>query len=635
MVEIDRRQFLKHAGMTALTGAVVTSVALRRWPSVAEPPRRWDDPAVWPSGRVPGPGEIAQVATAVLLDRDASVGGLTIEPGGSLSFAADRSVALESTGNVIVSGHLTMTPSSPSVTHTLRFRQVNEAAFQGGGMDPLASDVGLWVMGQGRLDLRGSPKQGWGYESTGSGWAQGDELIATPVAPGDFAGFRQVQLGGPVPASYRPSEVLNLTRNVRVEATPQGRSHVFIRSSAVQRIEYVQFRHLGPFGVLGRYPLHFHHCMDGSRGSIVRGVVVREVGNHAFVPHHSHGITFQDCIAYDVVDDAYWWDRRLGRPDEVRRDPTLDELPADDITWEGSVAALVRSFPSNRNHPFRLSGFRLGKGTGNRCVGCVAVGVEGGKNSSGFQWPEGAASVWTFEDNVAHNNRNNGIFVWQNSGNDHLIERFLAYHNGRAGIEHGAYLNGYRYVGGTLYGNATAGIILHALAKTDPTLTFRDWKVEASPVGLLTQKHTLPATVPVQFVGMQFAVPTPVRIDEQDEPSLLDFIASDLEIGDFELRRTVPGMVIRVQNADQAVAIDHQGIAQSIVPFADLEQGSTPASSAPSAPQPSMSETVPPHHPTTSEITQRDKRRNRRRLRRLRGRLSRRRASRSGLRHLR
>jgi hypothetical protein len=359
------------------------------------------------------------------------------------------------------------------------------------------------------------------------------------------------------------------------------------------------------------------------------------VGNHAFVPHHSHGITFQDCIAYDVVDDAYWWDPRLGRGTEKRQNPELQEHPADDIAWERSVAALVRSNPSNPNDPFRLSGFRLGKGTGNRCVGCVAAGVEGGKNSSGFQWPEGAASVWTFEDNVAHNNRNNGIFVWQNSGNDHLIERFLAYHNGRAGIEHGAYLNGYSYVGGTLYGNATAGIILHALAKTDPTLTFRDWKVEASPVGLLTQKHALPATVPVQFVGMQFEVPTPVRIDEQNEPSLLDFIASDLDIGDFELRRTVPGMVIRVQNADQAVAIDHQGIAQRIAPFADLEQGSTPAPSAPPAGQTSMSETVPPHERTTRAIIQPDNRTNRRTLRRLRGRSARRRASRSRLMHLR
>ena len=42
---------------------------------------------------------------------------------------------------------------------------------------------------------------------------------------------------------------------------------------------------------------------------------------------------------------------------------------------------------------------------------------------------------------LSHNNKVNGIFVWQNNPGKSVIDRFVAYHNGKAGIEHGAYKN--------------------------------------------------------------------------------------------------------------------------------------------------------------------------------------------------
>ncbi|MDP8957694.1 MAG: G8 domain-containing protein, partial [Actinomycetota bacterium] len=374
MLHPSRREFLRQFGVTALTGAVVMSAGSRPLAWALGPAKSWSDLSAWPGGKVPGPGDVAAVGGAIVLERDALVAGVVIGPGGSLSFAPDRSVLLESTGNLVVEGQLSMRPSSSAAIHTLRFPDVNDSGFQGGGMDPLNSDVGLWVMGAGRLDLQGSPKQAWGYQSQGTGWQGGDELVATPVSPGDFDGFRSVALGGAVPSSYRAAEVLNLTRNVRLEGSSGGQSHVLIRSTAQQHIENVQLRYMGVGGTLGRYPLHFHHCMDGSRGSVVRGVVVRDSLNHAFVPHNSHGITFRDCIAYDITEDAYWWDPRvqgfLRLSRSEREDPENQEMPANDISWEGCVAALVRG------DRVRLGGFRLGRGTGNRCVGCVAVGVQ-------------------------------------------------------------------------------------------------------------------------------------------------------------------------------------------------------------------------------------------------------------------
>ena len=78
----------------------------------------------------------------------------------------------------------------------------------------------------------------------------------------------------------------------------------------------------------------------------------------------------------------------------------------------------------------------------------------------------------------AHNNSVNGIFVWQNTDRHHVIERFVAFHNGQAGIEHGAYLNSYVYRNVILVGNFLAGVLLHAKADHPGSLRFEDVSID-------------------------------------------------------------------------------------------------------------------------------------------------------------
>jgi hypothetical protein len=262
--------------------------------------------------------------------------------------------------------------------------------------------------------------------------------------------------------------VLNLTRNVRIEGSGNGtasptanhRAHIWIRSDKPQNISYVAIRHMGPRrigngspteSILGRYALHFHHSMDGSRGSIVRGTVIRDAGGHAFATHMSHGVTLQDAISYNTWDEAYWWD------------------PGDeshDIVYDRCVAALVRNDPAYRG--FRLAGFHINQGLRNEIRESVAVGVQGNVDAAGFLWPEGQApngdGIWNFsKGNIAHNNKVDGIFAWQNDSQPHVIADYLAYHNGEAGIDHGAYVNGYHYENSVLYGNGDTALYLKAV----------------------------------------------------------------------------------------------------------------------------------------------------------------------------
>ena len=505
--DASRRAFLRTA---ALGGAafVVAGGAATRWLTRRGTDRHWSDPVTW-DGRTPAEDDVAFVSTRVFLDRDATVAGLVVEPGGALVFDPDSSRTLATRGNVVVRGTLSMEPASTRTVHRLVFRNVSEAAFVGGGMEVLKSDVGLWVMDNGSLRIAGSPKLAWSTAAdalpVGSteitlgddpdGWEVGDELVIAPTLPPTNGGDstrpeeaydiatvsaisdRTVRLssatrfphpGVDVGGGSMTAEVLNLTRNVRIQGTEGGRSHVFIHSMRRQVVKNAALRYMGPrqrseghtVNVLGRYGLHFHMCRNGSRRSVVEGVVVRDCGGHAFVPHTSHGISFTDCISHNTFDEAFWWDG--------------GDL-TDDVILSRCVASLVRSDPSFRG--YRLTGFALGKGVDNTVRDCVAVGIRGNENASGFLWDEGAEGVWTFEDCVAHNNAVNGIFVWQNTGKRHLIDRFVAYHNGKSGIEHGAYLNAYVFRDVSLVGNDEAGVILHAESMGPGELRFERPKV--------------------------------------------------------------------------------------------------------------------------------------------------------------
>ena len=446
---------------------------------------------------------------------------ITVEAGDVLRFDPAHDTTMEISGNLVVEGTLEMKPE-PGISHTLRFVGVDESAFVGGGMEVLESDRGLWVVGSGRLDLVGEEKKGWNRTGTDPTWHGSDELVIAPTAVGQYGvdGFESFTLGSTVPQvddSLPPAEVLNLTRTARIEGTVGGRSHVTIMSSVPQVVRFVAFRHMGPRqptedaseGVTGRYPLHFHMNGEGSRGSIVEGNVIRDSGNRAIVPHGSDGIAVIDNVAYDVFDTPYWWD--LGQGDAT-----------DDTTWTHNFAGYVRSDPAFRG--FENSGFQLGLGDGNVAIDNAAAGIQGNKNCSGFTWPSQGSGLWEFANNVSHNNKCHGIFVWQNNAENHHIDEFVAYRNQDSGINHGAYANDYIYTNLYLFENGEAGIFDHAFAKPDaPGRTHQTWAcvtVVNSPVAvrILPSNSSEEGTNPALFDYLT-TVNTPVLF-EVDQAAL-------------------------------------------------------------------------------------------------------------------
>lgn len=457
---------------------------------------QWSDANTWQGNRVPRAGDKVVIAQGhnVTLDSDVRVAGLEVQDRAILQFAPGKSAQLQTSKNIIVRGTLIMIPRSNAQEQTITFTGVNNSKFSGGGMDPVDSDVGLWVVGNGLLNINGTEKTSWtnlsGSVQQGqttvrlknrpANWLPGDEIFISPtqaatdsVGKAAWEGFdeavitqvtnarvsvaNQLRYDHPQVNNKWTAEVGNLTRNVKIQGTESGNSHIFIRSTKPQNIRYAELRYMGvaqdkpdASKHTGRYAIHFHHGGNGSRGSDVTGVVVHKAANHAYVPHASHGITFKDTIAYNTLGDAYWWDPNTKEAKHAGMSNT-----SDDILIDHAIAAKVNG------KGIRLGGFRLAEGSStNTLKNSVAVGVVGGEQSAGFTW-QGGATPWNFNNNIAHNNKLNGIIVWQNDGKDHLIKDFTAYHN-HTGIFHGAYKNHYVYRDSTLYANKEAGIFLHA-----------------------------------------------------------------------------------------------------------------------------------------------------------------------------
>lgn len=644
----------------------------------------WNVASTWSGGIIPSSAMSVTIAVGhvVTLNSDSTVVGVTVQSGAELRYLPSASVALSSTGNVLVYGKLSMKPASAAIVHTLRFVDINEADFVGGGMSPIASDVGLWVMCDqetetemplcvqgtpgGTLDLQGTAKAAWlraqgglfagatqiTLSSAPTGWQVGDTLIIAPtespsVGTGSWSGFEGrtiTAINGNVvtlntaltrahPAVVNPwngdvytPEVANLSRNVRIWGTGNGlaplagngRSHIFVKSTEAQSIKYVSLRYMGPrksdaqytAPVLGRYALHFHFNEDASRGSIVEGVVCQDAGNHCFVPHASHGITFGDILSYNTFDEPVFWDAPPCQncPEEAIND-------SHDITIDRALVMLVRVDPEHQGS--RLSGFILRKGNNNSITNSVAVGVRGNSDASGYQWPEFGHGLWVFENNIAHNNKEKGLFIWQNNSAPHTISNTVVYHNSGVGIGLGAYRNEYNIIDFYAIGNLGNGLFSWATSTTNrrPDGYAQAWERVYSTNNLRIADHNLPPEVPVLF--LECAIPgvtvledlDPGVITAKDRPGLYDFVnctrldGSSLEPGNFTLTRPQAESVFRVQRPDgTAYQVLGTGAVATIEPFYGLLPTVTPTPTNTPTATPTPTATATPTPLVLSEL---------------------------------
>lgn len=455
-----------------------------------------------PSGLHPWTGTDVVMTEPVVLTESVTVNSLD-QCGHRLELAPG--VVLSSRGNIVNDGDLVIDGTGdPAQTTAIRFVDVDEAAFvssTAGHSGPVATDVGLWTVltghGHGRLLATGAPKVSWCRAATAipagatviqadrplDGWRVGDEVVVTPTKRDHYTPHRttitqvlwdQVTLADPVPIE-RPTvdvfgtvytaELLNLTRNVQIGGTPQGRAHtVFLHNTQPQHISHVEYSWLSPVHpvdefnnpytkfVLGRWGVHFHHGGAAVSGSTVVGCTAHDIGGHAFVPHEVDGVTFTDCVAHGVGLGAYWWDNYDAR--RLATGQAWPEVPREgdeshNVTYERCVASGVDTALDYNGAPVpadQHSGFAMGRGTGNRVVDCVAAGVvtDVRFNGGAYNWTSDDSGEWQTTGSVAHNSVK-GFELWTNNHVDALTHDGVTAYNCDRVLRDGAYVTGFAW----------------------------------------------------------------------------------------------------------------------------------------------------------------------------------------------
>jgi hypothetical protein len=339
----------------------------------------------------------------------------------------------------------------------------------------------------------GTPRPNGRWSEGAGAYVASDECWIAPMMLGDYAAH--LYTGGTVPRNAtlnRQAEVVNAAADIVL----RGPGDVMVMPMSGPRpvglppavtISDVRFENLGLAGNLGHYPFHFHLCGDAARGSTATDCVAVHSQNHAFVTHSSNGVRWTRCVAIDTHDVPFWWDHQA--------QPADHDLVYDHCLVVGAQPRVPNAGETTLQAQYRFTGFRLSGGyapgtangdvgTNLNAIGCRVAGLKGGVQHAGFVWPEADGAVWTMQDCLAHNIQHAGIFVWQNEGSSHNIERFVAYNCGDFGVDHGAYLNRYQYTG-LVTADCPYGVNLHAMTGQGSN-TSRDMVFEHTHLGFGT-----------------------------------------------------------------------------------------------------------------------------------------------------
>jgi len=430
---------------------------------------------------------------------------------GTLYVSRSQNTRLKTNGNILVqSGGFfdmgTKTDSIPKTTKAEIFWVLTQAqadAYVGGPLFQ-PTDKGLWAFPGSRWEVHGAPLlRTWSklVENASAGssslivendvtdWYIGGTAVITqtsvPVYP--FQTFEnelrkvialeklsngntRITLDQPLTyfhegtPPYFQGEVGLLSRNVRFETTLLGVSettlnnaenvsarkfaHTLQMRDSKGEIQYAEFKYMGNYHKVTRYPIHPHQMGETSIGMNIRGNGLWYTGFRWINVHTSTLVTVEDNVGFSSAAGGYFSeaDSNLGGGSGIN----------EDIAWIHNLGVESTGFnkADSRDLGFnlnmggnRMSTFWPQSAAGEAFFGNVAVGTRrGGTHKGGFVWGESGAGIGqngTFGEltigNEAHSNEDHGVFTWTNRKPAFDIVHMLVWRNGDEGYQLGAY----------------------------------------------------------------------------------------------------------------------------------------------------------------------------------------------------
>ena len=222
----------------------------------------------------------------------------------------------------------------------------------------------------------------------------------------------------------RPN-IANLNRDIVIasadvkEGDTNHRAHtVFCHHSEVN-LDYVEFRNLGPRGILGRYPVHFHHLGQAMPGSGIVGCSiwqnVTDPGSRFISVHNSQGLTVMHNVGYRSQGHGYFLEDGREAGNKIGQNLSVDVTGPEELPVKNSGI-------TNETHHFWLY-------TGNEVSGNIAAG----NGAYGIVILPGTPAVESnlVESFTAYGNKKYGM--WSKTPNTTFKNCFAAY-CGTAGL---------------------------------------------------------------------------------------------------------------------------------------------------------------------------------------------------------
>jgi hypothetical protein len=299
---------------------------------------KWSDPATWPNQKVPAAGEKVEIASGKTVILDVSppaLGGVTIN--GKLSFAnnADHELTTEW---VMLHGELAIgteeAPHKRKATITLTDNVKGEDVMGGMG------DRGIMISG-GTLNLHGDRTNTWTKLSktaeaggnsievlNASGWEVGDEIV---LASTDYdprqAERRTISAirGNKITLDKKldhmhfgkvtfdvdeRGEVANLTRNIKIQASPDAEQsyfggHIMAMPGSKMYVSGVELNRMGQHMTLARYPIHWHLAGD-AKGQYIRNAAIHDTFNRCVTVHGTHNLRVENNVTHNTVGHCFF-----------------------------------------------------------------------------------------------------------------------------------------------------------------------------------------------------------------------------------------------------------------------------------------------------------------------------------------
>jgi cell migration-inducing and hyaluronan-binding protein len=298
---------------------------------------KWSSPATWPNKKVPAAGEKVEIPSGknVILDvSPPALGGLTIN--GKLSFA-DKSDLTLSTEWIMVHGELEVGTEAKPFTHKATITltdNVKDEQMMGMG------DRGIMLSG-GTLNLHGNRTNTWTKLSAtatagatsiqvlnAAGWRAGDEIVlaSTDYDPRQAERRTIAAINGNAITLDKKldymhfgkitfdvderGEVANLTRNIKIQASPDAEQsffggHIMAMVTSKMFVEGVELNRMGQNLTLARYPIHWHLVGD-AKGQYIRNASIHDTYNRCVTVHGTNFVRVENNVTYNIVGHCFF-----------------------------------------------------------------------------------------------------------------------------------------------------------------------------------------------------------------------------------------------------------------------------------------------------------------------------------------